>query len=136
MYSVLREVDGETIRLDYSEQGWTGPPEGTIGHWRCRVPPPESEKPKPLDPDSLLEHFERMLESANPAQEQMCYVIALLLMQKRRLQLEGTQFRDDVAYLQFIGHRGEGPFEVRDQQLTGEEIASLQASLNQHLGGS
>ena len=133
VHSVLVERDGETIRLDYSTQGWDGPPEGTIGHWRSLVPEPEAERPKPLDPDGLLEQFERMTEDANPAQEKLCYVIALLLMQKRRLQLEGTRRDGDIAYLQFIGQRGEGPFEVREQQLTGEEIASVQSSLNQHL---
>lgn len=136
VHSVLIEQDGETVRLDYCEDGWQGPPEGMIAHWRCTVPEAESEKPKPLDPDALLEHFERMLEDANPAQQQLCYVIALLLMQKRRLQLEGTRYDGEIAWLEFIGQRGEGPFEVRDQQLTGEEIARLQATLTQHLGAA
>ena len=136
IHSVLVEQDGETVRLDFSEDGWVGPPEGTVGHWRCVVPQPESNKPKPLDPDSLLEHFERMVEDANQSQQQLVYVIALLLMQKRRLQLEGTRYDGDIAYLQFIGHRGEGPFDVRDQQLTGDEIASLQASLDTHLSAA
>lgn len=136
VHSVLVEREDETVRLDYCDEGWDGPPKGTIGHWRCVVPPPESEKPKPLNPDSLLEHFENMLESANPTQQQLCYVIALLLMQKRRLQLTGTRYDGDVAYLEFVGQRGEGPFEVRDQQLTGAEIAQLQSSLNQHLSAA
>jgi hypothetical protein len=133
VHSVLVDQEDKTVRLDFSADGWTGPPEGTIGHWRCLVPLPEVEKPRPLDPDSLLEHFEKMLGDANPAQEQLCYVIALLLMQKRRLLLEGTRYDGDVAYLQFIGQGGEGLFDVRDQQLSGEEIAQLQSSLNQHL---
>lgn len=136
VHSVLVEREGATVRLDFSEEGWSGPPEGTIGHWRCIVPAPETGKPKPLDADSLLEHFERMLEDANPAQQQLCYVIALLLMQKRRLQLEGTRYDGETAWLEFIGQRGEGPFEVRDQQLTGEEIAELQATLTQHLAAA
>jgi len=107
-----------------------------IAHWRCTVPELETEKPKPLDADTLLEHFERMLEDANPAQEQLCYVIALLLMQKRRLQLERTRYDGDSAWLEFIGQRGEGPFEVRDQQLTGAEIADLQTTLTRHLGAA
>lgn len=133
VHSVLIEKENETVRLDFSAEEWTGPPEGAIGHWRCIVPFPEVEKSRPLDPDSLLEHFEKMLEDANPAQEQLCYVIALLLMQKRRLLLEGTRYDGEIAFLQFIGQRGEGPFDVRDQQLSGEEIAALQSTLNQHL---
>jgi hypothetical protein len=133
VHSVLLEKNGERVRLDYSEGGWSGVPEGTIAHWQCRVPKPLIEKPRPLDPDVLLEQFEQMLETTNPQQQKLCYVIALLLMQKRRLQLEATRFEDDVAWLQFVGQRGEGLFEVRDQQLTGQEIAELQGSLTQYL---
>lgn len=57
VHSVLIEKENETVRLDFSAEEWTGPPEGAIGHWRCIVPFPEVEKSRPLDPDSLLEHL-------------------------------------------------------------------------------
>jgi len=133
VHSVLAERGGETVRLDYSEEGWQGPPEGTIGYWRAVVPPPENEKPKPLDAETLLEHFQLLLEDANPAREQLCYVMALLLLQKRRLSLDGSRIDGEIAYLQLSGSRGEGPFEVRDQQLSAEEIASLQGHLTDQL---
>ncbi len=131
--SVLVERDGETVRLDYSEEGWDGPPEGTIGQWRAVVPPPADDKPKPLDVETLLEHFQQLLEDANPAQAQMCYVMALLLLQKRRLSLDGSRLDGDIAYLELSGSRGEGPFEVRDQQLSADEITALQAHLTEQL---
>lgn len=129
VYSVLVEQEGETLRLDYRPESWEGPPEGMIGQWRAVVPFPEDDKPKPLDAHGLLEHFQQMLEDANPAQEKLCYVMALLLLQKRRLTLDGTRVDGDVAYLELSGSRGEGPFEVRDQQLTADEVTSLQAHL-------
>ena len=85
-----------------------------------------------LAPDGSL----WMLEDANPAQQRLCYVVALLLMQKRRLQLERTRYDGEIAWLEFVGQRGEGPFEVRDQQLTGAEIAELQGTLSRHLGAA
>jgi hypothetical protein len=136
VHSVLIDQDGALVRLDYCQQAWEGPPQDTIAHWQCTVPRPESDKPRPLDADTLLEHFERMIEDANPARQQLCYVIALLLMQKRRLQLERTRYDGETAWLEFVGQRGEGPFEVRDQQLTGEEIAELQQTLSRHLGAA
>ena len=129
VYSVLVEEDGELYRLDYLPQSWQGSPPGMIGQWRTIVPKPEDNKPKPLDTNSLMEHFQQLLEDANPAQEKLCYVISLLLLQKRRLSLDGTRLEGDNAYLQLTGSRGEGPFEVRDQQLTAEEINSLQTHL-------
>ncbi|MGE4000712.1 MAG: hypothetical protein AB7I48_10865 [Planctomycetaceae bacterium] len=133
VHSVLVERDGDTIRFDYSADGWKGPPPGTIGQWRAVVPHPADDKPKPLDTEALLEYFQRLLEDANPAQEQMSYVLALLLLQKRRLSLDGSRIDGDVAYLLLSGSRGEGPFEVRDQQLTATEISSLQIQLTDRL---
>ncbi len=129
VYSVLAERAGETVRLDYEPTAWTGPPAGTIGLWRAVVPRPENDRPKQLDPNNLLEHFQLLLEDANPAQQKLCYVMALLLLQKRRLSLDGTRLDADIAYLQLTGSRGEGPFEIRDQQLSANEIASLQSHL-------
>ncbi len=129
VYSVLVERDGESLRLDYQPAAWNGPPLGTIGQWRAVVPQPESKKPKQLDPNSLLEHFQSLLEDVNPVQQKLCYVMALLLLQKRRLSLDGTRLDGDIAYLQLTGSRGEGPFEVRDQQLSAQEVASLQSHL-------
>ncbi len=133
VHSVLVEREGETVRLDYSEEGWDGPPAGTIGQWRAVVPQPADDKPKPLDVETLLDSFQQLLEDANPAQEQMCYVMALLLLQKRRLSLDGSRLDGDIAYLELSGSRGEGPFEVRDQQLTADEITALQAHLTEQL---
>jgi hypothetical protein len=133
VHSVLVLRGGETVRLDYSAAGWEGPPEGAIGTWKAVVPAPEDDKQKPLDTEGLLDHFQLLVEDVNPAHERMCYVMALLLLQKRRLSLDGSRVDGDVIYLQLSGSRGEGPFEVRDQQLTAEEIASLQAHLAEQM---
>ena len=125
--------DTSRIRLDFSEDGWSGPPEGMVGHWRCLVPEPVESGPKPLDPEALFRYFEDTAEDQNPTQEKFRYVVALLLLQKRRLQLEGSRQDGEIEYLQLIGSRSEGPFEVRDQYLTPEEIQQLQSDLNAHL---
>lgn len=132
-FSALVERDGGPVRFDYTEEGWSGPPEGTIGYWQTRVPSPAETAARPLDPDALMRYFEQLCEDANPAQDKFRYVLALLLLQKRRLKIEGSRQDGETEYLQLGGSRGEGSFEVRDQQLTDEEIAQLQQALNQHL---
>ena len=54
-------------------------------------------------------------------------------LQKRRLKLEGSRHDGDIEYLELLGSRGEGVFEVRDQHLTDDEIGQLQQALNAHL---
>ena len=132
-HSVLIERDGEFVRLDYSEEGWLSSPDEAIGAWQCTVPEETEAKSKPLDTDSLMRYFEQLVEDANPAQEKFVYVLGLLLLQKRRLKIEGAKQEDDTEYLQLIGSQGEGPFELRDQLLEDDEIKKLQENLNQHL---
>ncbi|MBM79746.1 MAG: hypothetical protein CMJ78_04020 [Planctomycetaceae bacterium] len=132
-HSVLVDQDGEILRLDFSEDGWSGPPENSIAHWQCQVPQVDLNKPKPLDTDALMTCFEQLEEDANPGQDKFKYVLALLLLQKKRLRLEGSHFEDEVEYLELTGIHGEGPFRVLDQDLTDQEIAELQQSLNSEL---
>lgn len=132
-HSVVVERDGQFVRLDFSEAGWQGTPEGTVGEWTSVVPAATAKAPA-IDPESLLRYFEQLCEDANPGHNQMRYVLALLLLQKRRLRLEGSrQDEDGSEYLQLIGSKSEGPFEVLDQQLDETEIVQLQASLNRQL---
>lgn len=131
-HSVLIEQGDEQRRLDYAQKAWPGePPEGSIAHWVTTVPAEENpDRPQPLDPEELFQFFEQILEDMNPAQEKIKYVLSLLLMQKKRLRLEGTRREGEVSYLELTGSEGEGPYEIREQNLTDDEIAALQQELN------
>ncbi len=130
IHSVLVERDGQLARLDFCNEGWAGPPDGTVGQWRTLVPEPSSTKPRPLDPDALLRCFERMCEEASPANEKFRYVLALLLLQKRKLVISRNRDVDGVQTLEVTGIRGEGPWDVPDRQLADDEVEQLQQDLN------
>lgn len=132
-YSSVVEQNGQLLRHDYSETGWTGPPEGSVAYWKCVIPESSDNKPKPLDTEALMRYFEQLCEDANPAQEKFAYILSLLLLQKKRLKIEGSRQDGATEYLELIGTGGEGPFEVRDQQLSETEIEQLQQGLNAHL---
>ncbi|MDA1165776.1 MAG: hypothetical protein O3B13_21980 [Planctomycetota bacterium] len=132
-HSVLVERDGQLLRLDYSDEGWSGAPEDSIGEWLAIVAD-ETPKPKVIDTEGLMRYFEQFCEDPNPAHDRMRYVLALLLLQKRRLRLEGSRTdEDDNEFLQVIGSKSEGPFEIADQDLDEKEILSLQAALTTQL---
>ena len=132
-YSVLVERAGQQERLDFSEEGWEGMPADAVGFWRCQVPTPQHEQRKVTDPEVLFKFFEQLIESPNPLQEKLAYVLALTLLQKRRLKLDGSTHLDDIEYLELSGSRGEGPYQLRDQQLSATEISELRAVLDQQL---
>ena len=106
--SVLVEEGGAVTRFDYAEEAWPGTPENAVAIWRFQVPDAEADgKRKPLDGDTLLACFEQMSDDANPANDKLRFVLALLLVQKRRLRMDGGRRDGDITYLQLIGNRGE-----------------------------
>jgi hypothetical protein len=132
-YSVLIEKNGQQERLDFSEAGWKGLPENAVGFWKCRVPVPAARQVSTSDPETLLRYFEQLTEGQNPQQEKLCYVLALYLLQRRRLRLDGAHERDGVEYLELSGSRGEGPWEIRDQHISEAEMAQLRVILDHQL---
>ncbi len=132
-HSVLIERDGKLVRLDYSEEGWPGPPTTAIGVWQCMVPKPTEVRREPLDVAVLLRCFEQLVEEGTPDREGLRYVLALLLVKKRRLRIEGSRAADDGQYLQLAGIQGEGAWEVRDLNPTDEEVEQWQRELNAYL---
>ncbi|MFM8224174.1 MAG: hypothetical protein ACKOJF_35180 [Planctomycetaceae bacterium] len=132
-HSVLVEREGKLIRLDYSESGWPGPPRDAVGIWRGVVPPTAEPRREPLDSAVLLRCFEQLLEEGDPGREGLRYVLALILVKKRRLRIEGSRTDVDGDYLQLAGVQGEGAWEVRDLQPTDEEVETWQRELNAYL---
>ena len=132
-HSVLVEQNGDLTRLDFSERGWKGPPHGAIGTWKCVVPRPTEVRHEPLDATALMTCFEQLTEEHSPAREGLRYVLALLLVKKRRLRLEGSRSEGHEEYLQLAGAQGEGAYEVRDLNPSDEEVQQWQRDLNIYL---
>ncbi|MEQ9406725.1 MAG: hypothetical protein RIK87_03325 [Fuerstiella sp.] len=128
-WSVLREIDGKIVRLDYSGKVWDGPPDDVIGYWRCEVPAGADADQQKIDADSLFDYFVQLGESPNIVELDYQYVLALLLLRKRRLILEESIEIDDQPGMRLIGSGGEGPFEVVERELTDEQITQLQDQL-------
>ncbi|WP_182869402.1 hypothetical protein [Stieleria mannarensis] len=78
---VLTNDDDEYERRDYSADGWEGPPEGTLGHWKCRMPV-AGEKKLVLAPRAVLIGLLRQMEDM-PEQAKTRYLLALILLRRR-----------------------------------------------------
>ena len=85
-YSVLEIQGADVIRKDYCREAWTGPPEAAFGWWKSRVPEPVAKKIKLAPNDVLLELFDQLAD--RPRQEDMRYVLTLLLVRRRVFRLE------------------------------------------------
>lgn len=128
-WSVLIEQDGRVVRQDYSEESWSGPPDGVIGYWQNQIPDRTSTAARNLDTDSLFDYFVQLCESPNKVEQDYQYVLSLLLMRKRRLILEESITVEDQPAMRLIGTGGEGPFEIIERDLSESRIEELQAQL-------
>jgi hypothetical protein len=84
-YSVVLLGEEECQRRDYSAEAWEGPPEGTLGHWKCRMPV-AGEKKVVLAPKAVLIDLLRQMESM-PEQAKTRYLLALILLRRRFVKL-------------------------------------------------
>ncbi len=88
-YSALIEDEQETKRIDIAADAWIGPPEQAIGWWRAKLVDC-SGKGTMAPNEVLLSLLHRWTD--DPKQAEMRYVLALLLVRRRVLRLEGSNF--------------------------------------------
>jgi hypothetical protein len=81
----------------------------------------------------LLRCFEQLVEEGLPEREGLRYVLALMLVKRRRLRIEGSRTASDGSYLQLAGVQGQGAWEVRDLNPTDAEVDQWQEELNAYL---
>lgn len=131
--AVRSDIGDDTLeRYDYSMSAWeqiTNEEKSEfVASWTATVPVPAPKKPG-LDVDEQMLRFEQLAEEDAPHQGSLTYVLALWLVRKRRLKVGGTNEVEGVPRLEVTGTRGEGTFEIRDQQLSLSDIEAIQAAL-------
>jgi len=132
-HSVLMEKDGNLFRLDYSDEGWKGPPEGNLGYWKTRIPDAADLKAQKIDPVQAQRYFEQIIEEPAAELDRKKYVLALVLLQHRRLKLDNIRHDGDDEILELSGRNGEGLYEVRNLNLSEAENQLLQTELKLQL---
>jgi hypothetical protein len=135
-YSVLID-DGATLtRKDYSLQAWQGPPEGAFSFWQGRLPAGTAPRRPPIDDDILLECFARLEGELEPGKVSFRYVLALLLVRRKRLRLEDVRQEDGQEVLSLRDARTGARHQVIDPGLPDDELEAVQDEVFQLLGWS
>jgi hypothetical protein len=133
-YSVLVDEGGTFVRRDYSETSWQGPPEGAFSFWKTRLG--ENHKPRrpPIDDELLLECFRRLEGESQPNQVAFRFVLALLLVRRKRLRLEETRREGGQEVLLLRCPRKGERFQAVDPGLADDELESVQEEVFRVLG--
>ena len=133
-YSVLREEAGKFVRLDYSSEVWQGPPHGSFSFWTGRIRAGEENKRPPIDDDLLMDCLQRLEGETEPNRVNFRYVVALLLMRRKRLRFEETLSEGDQEVLVLRCVRTRNTYRVLNPRLSEEQMAAVQHEVFKVLG--
>lgn len=122
-------------RLDFCSEHWPANRAELLAFWRTRVPPPEEPKQRRyvISDERLMEVFLRLQGTDDPGRLDARYVIALMLVRKRRLKLESTRRRDGQSYMILRKSRSKETFEAVDRRLSDEAVLAVSAELGKLL---
>ncbi|MBI2807148.1 MAG: hypothetical protein HYX68_19375 [Planctomycetes bacterium] len=133
-FSVLLDEDHRLVRKDFSPEGWKGPPAGAVSFWTGHVQT-ATDKLKPRFDDDLLEEcFQRLDGQTEPGRVNFRYVVALLLMRRRRFRYETSMVQDGVEKMILRCQRTQTKHEVVNPRLNDEEMAQVQDEVFNVLG--
>jgi len=129
-YTVLFE-DGDSFkRVDYCLDAWEGSPEGAYCHFKTRVPVKEKRKKLLVDNELLVNFFVRLANDTQPVRVHFRFVIALILMRKRRLRYERSVVDGGAEVWDMTLVHDQSKHRVNNPRLTDDQIEEVSRQLS------
>jgi len=132
-YGALVETEEGLQRRDFCAEFWESQKPEVFCHWKTRLPRPDEKKQLFVDDEMLMAFFERLAEETEQEKVNFRFVLALVLMRKRRLKYDAGKTEDgrEIWRLRVVG---EGAFaDVVKPNLNEEQIQQLSSQIGQIL---
>ena len=133
-FSALLDEGGKLLRKDFAADAWPGAPAGAIAFWGGRIPTAEQPRRPVINDDLLLDCFDHLKDAAEPRQRNFRYIVALLLMRRKRLKFEDVKKADGIELLCLRDAKSGQRHEVADPRLSEEEMTAVQEEVFRVLG--
>jgi hypothetical protein len=133
-YSVLLEEGAGFVRKDYGSEAWQGPPPGAFSFWAGRVPTDEAARRPRIDEELLVDCFQRLEGQTEPGRLSFRYIVALLLLRRKRFKFEETRQASGQELLYLRCTRTRAQYQVVNPRLTTEEMGLVQEEVFKVLG--
>jgi hypothetical protein len=131
-YSALIEDGEQFVRMDFSARAWEGPPPGAIGWWRCQMAAQNPNRVYWAPNSVLLDYFGKL--ALRPEKAELYYLMALVLMRKKLLQLvENRRQEDGTAELLVNSARNKQDYRVPVCEPAPQRLQELQTELCEQL---
>ncbi len=131
-YSALVESDVSFERRDFSPEAWPGVDKAAFfSYWKNKGGDADGAKRQPLDFERLLFFFDSLEGAEERPKRLFRYVLALVLVRRRRLRLDDMSRTADGDRLVVYDRRSERTLEILAPEATREELEGVQERLNQ-----
>ena len=132
-FGALVETEQGFERRDYSVDYWEKEKPGVFCFWRSRLADPDEKKELFVSDEMLMAFFERLANETDPEKVNFRFVLALVLMRKRRLKYDATKMDGtrEVWSLRVVGEKD--LVEVVNPHLNEEQIELLTSQIGQIL---
>jgi hypothetical protein len=97
--------------------------------WKTRVPEKSGDEKRKLDVDAASVFFRKLAGSDEPNKRDFAYLLALLLMRKKVIILQGTQMRDGREFMVLRFRGEEEDYLCEDPRLGAEELQKVKDDL-------
>ena len=133
-YTALLEEGNHFVRKDYCDEAWQGLPPGAFSFWTGKVPPPEDNQRPRFDDDLLFDCFQRLEGQTDAARVNFRFVVALLLMRRKRFKFEQTIHEGQEEKLSLRCVRTGTQYLVTNPRLSEDAMAQVQEEVFKVLG--
>ncbi len=132
-FGALVEGEEGLERRDYSVEYWEKEKPEVFCFWKSRLADPEQKKELFVSDEMLMAFFERLANETDPEKLNFRFVLALVLMRKRKLKYDATKMdgAKEIWSLRVVGEKE--PVEVVNPHLNDEQIELLTSQIGQIL---
>jgi len=135
-FGALVETSEGLQRRDFCADYWESEKPDVFCYWKTRLPHPDQKKQIFVDDEMLMAFFERLEKETEQEKVNFRFVLALILMRKRRLKYDATRVKDgkEIWRLRIVGEKSaDRRIEVINPHLDEEQIEQLSSQIGQIL---
>ena len=135
-FGALVETEQGLQRQDFSAEYWEDQKPDVYCFWKTKLPHPGQKKQVFVDDDMLMAFFERLARETEQEKINFRFVLALILMRKRRLKYDSSKIEGDreIWRLRIVGDKSaERRIEVINPHLDEGQIEQLSSQIGQIL---
>jgi len=133
-FGALVEADEGLQRRDFCSDYWESQKPDVFCYWKTKLPHPDQKKQIFIDDEMLMAFFERLGRETEQEKINFRFVLALVLMRKRRLKYDSSKIEADKEIWRLRIAGGDKEFvDVINPHLDEAQIEQLSSQIGQIL---